>query len=102
MFQRPARQKWLEVKSLIEKRQREIDQQQIAQALDPAYESPFPTPVMKPARPHMSVLEKHQTKARLMGKFPKLPERFVEWALEGNRTILFFRISEIHKITPPV
>lgn len=73
---RPARQKWLEVKLLIEKRQRAIDQQRIdLLTLEPGggAESPFPTPVMKPARPHLSVLEKVEMKARLMNKFPHLP-----------------------------
>ncbi|CAL8083093.1 unnamed protein product [Orchesella dallaii] len=81
---KPARQKWLEVKTLIEKRQRAIDQQRMGLVLDTVggIESPFPTPVMKPARPHLSVKEKADVKARLLSKFPNLPERFVEWALE--------------------
>lgn len=86
---RPARQKWFEVKALIEKRQRAIDQHSINLALDSLMgrgggaESPFPTPVMKPARPHLSAKEKLETKGKLMDKFPNLPERFVEWALDA-------------------
>lgn len=87
LLKRPARQKWFEVKALIEKRQRAIDQQKICLALDSlvggGMESPFPTPVMKPARPHLSAKEKEDVKARLLNKFPNLPERFVEWALDA-------------------
>ncbi len=75
------------MKTLIEKRQRAIDQQKVSLALDfldgGATESPFPTPVMKPARPHLSAQEKQATKTRLLNKFPNLPERFVEWALDA-------------------
>lgn len=75
------------MKTLIEKRQRAIDQQKISLDLDflgsGGQESPFPTPVMKPARPHLSAEEKKATKNRLMSKFPNLPERFVEWALDA-------------------
>lgn len=80
---RPARQKWLEVKLLIEKRNKALEQQKVVNqmhiSLGEPVESPFPTPLMKPARPHLSAEDKEKVKDDLIKRFPNLPNRFVSW-----------------------
>jgi hypothetical protein len=89
LYDRPARQKWLEVKLLIEKRNRALEQQKVVNqmhiAMGEPVESPFPTPIMKPARPHLSEEEKEKVKGNLIKRFPNLPARFVWWASEAAK-----------------
>lgn len=64
---------------MIERRNRALEQQkavnQLHIAMGEPVESPFPTPLMKPARPHLSEEEKEKVKGNLSGRFPKLPDR---------------------------
>ncbi|XP_035704812.1 uncharacterized protein LOC110846865 isoform X2 [Folsomia candida] len=86
---KPARQKWLEVKLLIEKRNKALEQQKVVNqmhiSLGEPVESPFPTPLMKPARPHLSAEDKEKVKDDLIKRFPNLPNRFVSWASEAAK-----------------
>jgi hypothetical protein len=89
IYDRPARQKWLEVKLLIEKRNKALEQQRVVNQLHIAMgepvESPFPTPIMKPARPHLSDDQKEKVKRDLIKRFSDLPDRFVSWAAEAAK-----------------
>jgi len=86
---RPARQKWFEVKLLIEKRNKALEQQRVVNqmhiTMGEPVESPFPTPIMKPARPHLSVDQKEKVSRDLIKRFPNLPDRFVSWAAEAAK-----------------
>jgi len=99
-FCRPARHKWLEVKALIEKRQRVMDEQRLIlhqefehqtntsgvlglSSNNVEKESPFPTPIMRSVRPHLSEHQKSDMHEALTKEFPKLPQRFISWALEA-------------------
>ena len=71
---------------MIEKRQKALDQQRLVnfqhEIRGEPQESPFPTPIMKTARPHPSLQEKTEAREYLVEKFPSLPDRFLSWALE--------------------
>ncbi len=79
----------MEVKTLIEKRNKALEQQRVVNQmhinLGEPVESPFPTPIMKPARPHLSAEDKEKVKENLIKRFPNLPDRFVSWASEAAK-----------------
>lgn len=76
------------MKSLIEKRQRALEQQRFInfqhEMRGELQESPFPTPIMRTARPHLTSQEKKMAHEHLMLRFPSLPDRFLSWALEAS------------------
>lgn len=74
---------------MIEKRQKALELQSVVNQhhidMGEPVESPFPTPIMKAARPHLSCEEKEKVRLDLIKRFPNLPSRFLLWAAEAAK-----------------